>query len=489
MSSFNITPHPHQIKGIEWMFNKEQNDSIKGGILADEVGLGKTIQSIGIILKNKKPKTLILVPKSLLNQWHEEINKFSTGLKVLLCDDKIIPSIDPNETTVVLASMSQIYGRTPKNTQLTSGYKSTAYQDIIWDRLIIDEAHSIKNRKSKIHKACVDIKASYRWLLTATPIMNRMTDFVNLMGFYGYTQIECQTKKIEIANKMILRRTKADVKSDSIELDLPPLDTTVCEVDFETKEERALYSQVFNKMKQEIKELKKEHNTNNVIEALERLLRIRQISIHPQIYYDGIAKKNKTEPEKYTGSCTKLNTLVKLLAEKPKEEKALVFCQFIKEIQIYKNRLEEEGYECLTINGSLTLEERTSRIEKFNTDPNKTVFLIQINTGGTGLNLQIANWVYITAPTWNPCMEYQAIGRSHRSGQKRQVNVKKIVINGDENPDFTYVEASIMALQEEKQKIVKEIMNDNSLDIGVKSVRIGKAAGNINFKQINKLLK
>ena len=489
MATLTITPYEHQVKGIEWMLNKELNESIKGGILADEVGLGKTIQSIGIICKNKKPKTLVLVPKSLLNQWHDEINKFSAGIKVILCEGKEIPPLDPEETTVVLAPVSQVYGRYPKNSAMSNTYKKTAYHDIAWDRLIIDEAHSIKNRKSKLHKACVDIKTRYKWLLTATPVMNRMTDFVNLMGFYGFTQNECQTKKMEIANKIILRRTKNEVKGFDKSLDLLPLKTTIVEVDFETKEERDLYSDVFNKMKQEIKELKKEYDTNNVIEALERLLRIRQISIHPQIYFDGIARKNKMEAEKYTGKCTKLETLVKLLEDKPKDEKALIFCQFIREMHIYKERLEVEGYKCLMINGSLTLEERTQRINSFKEDPEKTIILIQINTGGTGYNLQVANWVYITAPTWNPCMEYQAIGRSHRSGQKKQVNVTKIVINGEENTDFTYVEASIMALQEEKQKIVKEIMNDDTIDAGVKSVRMGKAAANLNFKQISKLIK
>lgn len=489
MATLTITPHEHQQKGITWMLAKELTETIKGGILADEVGLGKTIQSIGIICKNPVPNTLILVPKSLVNQWHYEINKFSSNIKVHICEDKQVPSLDPTQVNVVISSITQIYGRFPKGSAMGEKYKLTQFHTTMWDRLIIDEAHSIKNRKSKLHRACLDLKTRYSWLLTATPIMNRMTDFVNLMGFFGYTQIECQTKKMEIANKMILRRTKEQVKHSDVSLDLPKLETTICEVDFQTKEERDLYCEVFNRMKAEIKELKRDRENNNVMEALERLLRIRQISIHPQLYYDGMGKKNKHEPEQYTGNSTKLETLVELLKEKPSDEKAIVFCQFIKEMKIYEKRLENEGYNTLMINGSLTLEERTSRIAEFKTDKTKTIILIQINTGGCGLNLQEANWVYITAPTWNPCMEYQAIGRAHRSGQTKPVNVKKIVLNGEETSEFSYVEASIVALQEDKQKIVREILADDSLDEGVKSVRVQKTAAKLTFNQISRLIK
>ena len=490
MASLTITPHEHQHAGIAWMLNKEENETIKGGILADEVGLGKTIQSIGIICKNPVPNTLVLVPKSLINQWHDEIKKFSTNIKVHICEDKQIPSLNPEEVNVVISSITQIYGRFPKGSAMGEKFKLTEFHRTMWDRLIIDEAHSIKNRKSKLHRACLELKTRYTWFLTATPIMNRMTDFVNLMGFFGFTQIECQTKKMEIANKMIMRRTKEQVKHSDLSLDLPPLNTTICEVDFQTNEERELYCEVFNRMKSEIKELKRDRGeNNNVMEALERLLRIRQISIHPQLYFDGVAKKNKHEPEIYNGNCTKLETLIELLKEKPSDEKAIVFCQFIKEMKIYEKRLESEGYNTLMINGSLTLEERTSRIAEFKTDKTKTIILIQINTGGCGLNLQEANWVYITAPTWNPCMEYQAIGRAHRSGQTKQVNVKKIVLNGEETKEFSYVEASIVALQEDKQKIVREILADESLDEGVKSVRVQKTAAKLTLNQISRLIK
>lgn len=491
MATLTVTPHEYQEEGIKWMLDKELSNK-KGGILADEVGLGKTIQSIGLICNNKLPATLILVPKSLLNQWCDEFKKFARGVTIYLCEDKEVPVLDPKKISVVIAPISQIYARTSKNSTLATiqyGYKKTPYHSIKWDRVIVDEAHSIKNRKSKLHKACVDLDSKFKWLLTATPIMNRMTDFVNLMGFYGYTQIECQTSKIEIAKNMIMRRTKEQVKHNDARLELPSLNTTICEVDFQTDEERNLYCEVFNKMKAEIKELKRDRDNNNVMEALERLLRIRQISIHPQLYYDGIAKKNKHEPEQYTGTCTKLETLVDLLKEKPSDEKAIIFCQFIKEMKIYEKRLESEGYNTLMINGSLSLEERTSRIEEFKTDKTKTVILIQINTGGCGLNLQEANWVYITAPTWNPCMEYQAIGRAHRSGQKKEVNVKKIVLNGEETQEFSYVEASIVALQEEKQKIVREILADETLDEGVKSVRVQKTATKLTMNQISKLIR
>lgn len=490
LTKLTVKPHTgYQPDGIKWMINKEINGN-RGGILADEVGLGKTLQAIGLVCANRVNKTLILVPKSLVDQWCNEFQKFAPSVNVIKMESlKHDTMTFSGDTNVVIAPISQVYGRGEHKRNIINqcDYKKTEFHRIEWGRLIIDEAHAIKNKKSKTHKACCDIDTEYKWLLTATPVMNKMKEFVNLMSFFGYGKNECQTKKLEIVNEMILRRTKEDVKEFDEKLDLPELNVVIKEIPFETKEEEILYKEVFFKMKKEMKNIP--IGKQNMMKALERLLRIRQLCVHPQLYFDGLAKKNKVEPEQYTGNCTKVNALMKMLKEKPAEEKGLVFCQFIKEMQFYKEKIEEMGMKCMVIDGSMELEERTAVINKFKKESDLNILLIQINTGGTGYNLQEANWVYIMSPTWNPCLEHQAIGRAHRTGQTKKVNVFKVIIKG-ESDKYSYVEDNIIELQNKKKLIIADILNDKRIaDECVKLVRVDKAATGITVRDINKLFK
>lgn len=489
LNKLTVKPHTgYQPEGIKWMIHKEINGN-GGGILADEVGLGKTLQAIGLVCANAVSKTLILVPKSLVDQWCNEFSKFAPTINVIKIERLKGNNMDFSEgINVVIAPISQVYGRGHVKTLLNkSEYKKTEFHNIKWGRLIIDEAHSIKNQKSKVHKACFDIISDYKWLLTATPVMNKMKEFVNLMSFFGKTANDCQTKKLEIVKDMILRRTKDDVKQFDEKLNLPDLNVVLHEIPFETEQEETMYKDVFFKMKKEIRNIPE--GRQNMMKALERLLRIRQLCVHPQLYFDGLARKHKTDSVPYIGNCTKLNELMRMLKEKPQDEKALVFCQFIKEMDIYKEKIRESGMRCMVIDGSMDLEERTSVINNFKADPQLNILLIQINTGGTGYNLQEANWVYIMSPTWNPCLEHQAIGRAHRTGQTKQVNVFKIIIKGSSD-EYSYVEDKIMELQKQKKQIIADILGDDRIaDECVKMVRVDKVANGISARDINRMFK
>ena len=182
---------------------------------------------------------------------------------------------------------------------------------------------------------------------------------------------------------------------------------------------------------------------------------------------------------------TKEKHIVKLLKEKPKQEKALVFCQFIKEMDIFQKAIQEAGFNTTRIDGSMSLEQRSDNVELFKTNPDVTVFLIQINTGGQGYNLQDANWVYITSPTWNPAIEYQAIGRSHRTGQKKQVNVIQMIISTEHGT----IEENIMDLQHKKRKIVADILKDPTIEEAAKEHEAKKARENLSVQDIMNLFR
>ena len=178
--------------------------------------------------------------------------------------------------------------------------------------------------------------------------------------------------------------------------------------------------------------------------------------ILPQIYLNGIAIKHDEEPEIWKHGSKKMETLFSLIDEHP-NEKTLVFCQFIAEMNFIGKRFPNS----FRIDGSVDKDQREEQIRGFKNATGGATFLIQIKAGGQGLNLQEATRVYITAPSWNPATELQAIARSHRTGQTQKVVVRKLIYNGTE--DFPSVEQSICALQGTKSKICSEVLNDPRL--------------------------
>jgi SNF2 family DNA or RNA helicase len=194
----------------------------------------------------------------------------------------------------------------------------------------------------------------------------------------------------------------------------------------------------------------------------------------PQLYLDGIALKEESDPEPWLGRSKKMVTLIRSILEHPKE-KALVFTQFMGEMDHIQELLTRINIPVFRIDGSVSKEQREERIAAFkkpiynpSIDNPCPVFLIQIKAGGVGLNLQEATRVYITCPAWNPATELQAIGRAHRTGQTRKVVVRRLIYIGEDGVDaLPSVEQSIMQLQEGKAKVCAEVLNDPRLETQV----------------------
>jgi SNF2 family DNA or RNA helicase len=469
----------YQKRGIDWMLSREHEtgelhgDSLHaGGILADEVGLGKTFMSINTIIKNPKKNTLILAPKSLLIQWQNEFSKAEHDVHVSV---GFSFNDDPAVSGVTIMSHSALNSkkiREPRDCMLTH-YK--------WDRVIIDEAHAIKNAKSKIHKIACALDTEIRWALTATPVMNKMTDFVHILGWIGVPRHMCQCHKDDVNKTYVLRRTQEDVKA----VKLPPLQVEVCNLPFSSEEELNYYKICYTYARKKIR-----RGTENAIEALEMLLRVRQTCCHPQIFIDGVRKQNPdVNFTDFSGPSTKMSHLISKIQNQPEDDKALVFCAFIKEMDLIKNALEEISQQPLILNGSMSLEERALAVDQFNNNPAKKVFIIQMYTGGTGYNFQVANHIYITSPTWNPSQQHQIIGRCHRTGQTKPVYVTLQAIgnNDDKTP---YVEEFVLNLQARKRKMIAQVLQDhriNSQDAGPAYEKANKIGGEITFSDIYKM--
>jgi len=379
---------PHQVEGVEWLVRREMSDRCPGGLLCDEMGLGKTVQILETMVRNFKNRTLIVVPKSIVGQWVEQIHKFVPSFTVCTYDG-------PNRaffwSDVCVCPYSLVADLTW----------------IKWDRVILDEGHEIRNRKSLVNRTCSSVQAPIRWIITGTPVFNKMRDFINLCEFVGISRGHVQRHLDDVKKEFVLRRTKVS-KGGGIDFTLVELDMY--------DDEQAFYEQV---------------QDESFSCVLERILRCRQASSWPPMYEGPRISK-------------KLDTLEELVAEHP-TEKSLVFTQFRDESREIQRRFAPNSFR---LDG--TTEDRDSVISQFKAAPPGAVFVIQIKTGGVGLNLQEATRVYITQPSWNPATELQAIARAYRNGQERKVYIKKLL--------YTGVDLEIANLQYKKSAVSKQVV-------------------------------
>jgi SNF2 family DNA or RNA helicase len=444
---------PYQHEGVKWLVGRELAPVNPGGFLCDEMGLGKTVQLIATMLVNPKPRTLVVVPKSIVGQWCDELRRFAPSLRVGAFDGPKRTLPDGRLPDVVVAPYSVLPER--------KGGALCPLLRVNWDRIILDEGHEIRNRKSKTTIACSALRAPIRWVVTGTPVFNSMRDFVTLCGFVGIPKDRVQGYTDHVRAEYVLRRTKADVAKYSARLELPPCDFQNVELEM-YPEEADLYRDVFDHGHETVKSIFKSGNVAmHQMELLECLLRVRQVMTWPQLYLDGMAIKEGIDPEPWTGRSRKMETLLEMIASHP-TEKALVFTQWMGEMDYIQEQLAAKSIPVFRIDGSVPKDLREERIAAFKNADQSAVFLIQVKAGGVGLNLQEATRVYITAPTWNPATELQAIGRAHRTGQTRKVVVRRLIYVGSEEggTPLHSVEQSIMQLQGDKAKVCAEVLND-----------------------------
>jgi len=446
---------PYQHTGVKWLVARETAELNPGGFLCDEMGLGKTVQLIATMLINPKPRTLVIVPKSVVGQWCDELKRFAPSLTVGTFDGPKRALPDGALPNVTVAPYSVLAER--------KGGTRCPLLAIRWDRIILDEGHEIRNRKSKTHVAALELRGPIRWVVTGTPIFNSIRDFVALCAFVGIPKDVAQGYTDRVRDTYVLRRTKADVAQHNKRLELPPCDFENLELEM-YPEEADLYRDVYDQGQGIVRSIFKAGNVAmHQMELLECLLRVRQVMTWPQMYLDGIAVKNELDPEPWTGRSRKMETLLEMIKTHPKE-KTLVFTQFMGEMDRIQELLTEAGIPVHRIDGSVSKEQREERIAAFKaaTSAPAPVFLIQVKAGGVGLNLQEATRVYITAPTWNPATELQAIGRAHRTGQTQKVTVRRLVYAGSDDVarPLRSVEESILQLQEGKAKVCADVLND-----------------------------
>ena len=467
---------PYQIEGVQWLLH--HRDAGLGALLADDMGLGKTIQTITVLLYSKekmknssteleisgrqldifnptlqydrKPlKALIALPTSLINNWRSEILNFAPSL----------------QSVVYLGDKRYLLRKTLMTFDVIFTTYQTLVKDIDWLKerkfhyLILDESHYIKNRKSQIFKSISMINTEHKLSLSGTPIENSLDDlwsqmqFINpsILGSYPFfkqhykTPIESQKseKALETLKKIvdpfILRRTKKQVAKD-----LPELTQLVhyCEM---SQDQSQAYNEELSKIRNHLLGLEK--NEQYKMHVFSALMKLRQMANHPKLAMDA-----------YMGDSGKMEAIMDvalpILAGK---NKILLFSSFESHLTLINEAFQSHGFRPRVISGSTTQSDRQHFIDEFKTAQNEAILLITLKTGGVGLNLQEADYIFILDPWWNPFAESQAISRAHRIGRKSQVIAYKFITSDT-------IEEKIIALQKEKQKISDDLLEMSSFD-------------------------
>lgn len=425
----------YQKIGVQWLLALRK---IKmGGVLADDMGLGKTLQIISYfsMLKENNGIRLIIVPKSLMHNWRKEFKKFAPNLCVNIVDGKAVIRKEIIENSKAGDILISTYGFLMKDEKF--------YNDLNIDTLVLDEAQNIKNHLSRTTYFVKKVKADIRIALTGTPIENNTLELWSIFDFIFPGYLGSHTKflkkyrendnleklKIMIA-PFILRRLKNDVLTelpDKIETDI------IVEL---SEDEKKLYLAYLEKYKEEI------HRKDNSVKIFVYLTRLRQLCNHPKLFL-----------EDYKGESSKLEAILELLEEcKSGEHRVLLFSQFTEMLEIIKENLPKDT-NYMYLDGKTKAEKRMELVERFNAGEGD-LFIISLKAGGSGINLTGADTVIHVDPWWNSSVENQATDRAYRMGQKKNVNVFKMIAKGT-------IEEKINIIKDEKEKLIKEILDEN----------------------------
>lgn len=441
----NATLRDYQKYGYKWL--KYLTDNNLGACLADDMGLGKTLQAIALLSnlhEEKKKKSMVIMPKSLIYNWENEIKKFAPKLKVgvyygINRDFSSLKKVDVILTT---------YGTIRNDIENLLEHK--------FDLLILDESQNIKNINSQTTKAVLLLNAKKRVALSGTPIENNLLELYSLFRFlnpemFGSVQrftnsyiLPIQkysdTSTIEELKKKIypflLRRVKKEVLED-----LPDKIEKLVYVDM-NDEHRRFYEE---RRKYYYSLLEKNTSSQGNFDkffVLQAINELRHIVSSPEL-----------ESKKIISS--KKEVLIENVVEAiENNHKVLVFVNYLSSIESICDSLKENKIKYLKMTGQT--KDRQTLVDKFQNDSRYKVFVMTLKTGGVGLNLVSADTIFIYDPWWNTTVENQAIDRAYRLGQDKTVFAYKMIMRNT-------IEEKILKLQEIKNKLLDDLISEDNL--------------------------
>jgi superfamily II DNA or RNA helicase len=424
-----------------------------GGILADDMGLGKTLQTLSWLasLKHqsgrKSKPALVICPASVLHNWRREANRFVPELKVLVLESG--------------AARHNLRKQIPENDIIVTNYALLRrdleeLQKFEFGALVLDEAQFIKNPQAQVTQSVKQLRARHRLALTGTPLENRLLDLWSIVDFIQPAYLGSQADFLEVyeprgedpewSGRVARRRLSAKLRplmlrrlKKQVARDLPDRleERRDCELG---EEQRKLYLAELRRSRDQVMKVVSEKGAAKAkMHVLAALTRLRQICCHPTLVGSD-SPSGKTE--------TLFEMLEPLLAE---GEKVLVFSQFVQMLKLIEAECQTRGIATHMLTGET--KDRQEAVNAFQADPRPAVFLLSLRAAGTGLNLTSASYVVLYDPWWNPAVEAQAIDRSHRIGQTRNVFAYRLIAPGT-------VEEKIWDLQQRKAQTISDVLGE-----------------------------
>ena len=444
------TLRDYQQQGLNWLqFLKENSFS---GVLADDMGLGKTVQTLANLqyekeLGNLDRASLIVAPTSLVGNWYEEAKRFTPELKVLVFHgfDRHQGQFEGYDLII------STYGLVQRDKARFLAYN--------FYYLILDEAQFIKNSRTKTTQIMQQLQSKHRLCLTGTPLENHLGELWSLFHFLmpgllgdakQFRQFfripieknnDIERKKI-LAGRVqsfMLRRTKNQVMRE-----LPPKTDMTRMIDL-TGTQRDLYEAIRMTMEKKVREAIAEQGLGkSQIVLLDALLKLRQVCCDPRLL-------SLPEASMAHGHSVKLDVLMEMLDNLMDEgRRVLVFSQFTSMLTLIEKVLHERQYKYFKLTGQT--QNRQDLVNRFQAGE-VPIFLISLKAGGTGLNLTRADTVILYDPWWNPAVQDQAAGRSHRIGQENPVFIYKLITKGT-------VEEAILDIQAKKRDLFDSVLSN-----------------------------
>ena len=426
---------------------------IYGGLQCDDMGLGKTIQTMAILKNNPKPRTLIVAPVAMLPTWIEISER--SNFTVYKVEDGVW-------SKSAAGARSSVY---------IAGYERICHSPSLvragFDRIVLDEAHRIANPATLSAIMMRTINAPLRWALTGTPIINKMRDLVSLFAFIGVPTGKLYKWKDDLyedlIGELVIHRSMNSIRgivdavkpgpagsaAAALAAAVPPVPIIEqVRLDFKTEEEADFYRGIQGTLSHMLTRL--QHDILSNQERLVLLMRLRQLSVHPQTYINAMRRSSsKYKREDWSGPSTKVDALCDAVdKEVPEGRRFLVFCSFVDEMNIIREALEERGHLVEMYYGAMNGEERKAAL-----NAGADVLLVQIQAGGVGLNLQQYNRVVFMSPWWSSALMDQAIARTVRMGQCEKVRVSFYMLAEEQSEN-------IDRLMMEKADIKRELLGE-----------------------------
>jgi SNF2 family DNA or RNA helicase len=458
----------YQLTGVKWLQDLFQLRL--GALLADDMGLGKTLQTLAFLddlrEKGSLGQTLIIVPSSLIFNWLQESEKFTPLLPMQVFTnkdrDRISKGLEAKQDVVLIAT----YGLLMEHEDFLNQYK--------WRVLIFDEAQNIKNLSAKRTSAARSLTAQFKICLTGTPMENHYGEFYSLVdllvpGSLGridefrreFVNTEVITKeqmddlKLKI-KPLLMRRTKKEILDQ-----LPDKQETKVSIAFEERQ-KEIYRDIALSYNQRVKEAMVTQGPASVqLQMLTALLRLRQAcsdpAALPNVRYDKVPPK--------------LETLLESLQEIVESgESALVFTQFLQTLEHTAEILKKAGIPVFVLHGGVPTKQRQHLLADFNNTKGGAVLVMTLKTGGVGLNLTKASYVFHLEPWWNPSVENQATDRAHRLGQNKAVQVFRYIMHES-------LEEKIELLKVRKDVKFQSLFTqtEKDVEVGVAGAALSKA--------------